>query len=236
MIPARYAATRFPFKLMQLIGNKTIIRHTYENTLATGLFDEVIVVTDSQIIYDEIVSNGGTAAMSLKDHESGTDRIAEVAENIDADIILNVQGDEPFINKAALKSLLLAFNNNEVMVASLMKPFTDFETATNPNIVKVIVDKNSDSLIFSRSPVPFHRDKNISVTYNEHIGVYAFRKSALLKFVSLGESRLESIEKIECLRFLENNIKLRMVATNESMIKIDVPEDLEKAIAFYNRI
>lgn len=236
IIPARYAATRFPFKLMQLIGNKTIIRHTYENTLATGLFDEVIVVTDSQIIYDEIISNGGTATMSLKDHESGTNRIAEVAENIDADIILNVQGDEPFINKAALKSLLLAFENNEVMVASLMKPFTDIETAMNPNIVKVIVDKNSDSLIFSRSPVPFHRDKNISVTYNEHIGVYAFRKSALLKFVSLGESRLESIEKIECLRFLENNIKLRMVLTNESMIKIDVPEDLEKAIEFYNSI
>ena len=133
MIPARYAATRFPFKLMQLIGNKTIIRHTYENTLATGLFDEVIVVTDSQIIYDEIVSNGGTAAMSLKDHESGTDRIAEVAENIDADIILNVQGDEPFINKAALKSLLLAFNNNEVMVYMIFDKIHFIKAAQSNN-------------------------------------------------------------------------------------------------------
>ncbi len=236
MIPARYAATRFPFKLMQLIGDKSIIRHTYDNTLATELFDEVIVVTDSEIILKEIILNGGVAVMSKENHESGTDRIAEVAADIEADIILNVQGDEPFINKNALENLLLAFDDNEVMVASLMKPFTDLQIALNPNIVKVVVDKNSDSLIFTRSPIPFHRDKNIPITYNEHIGVYAFRKAALLHFVKLGESHLESLEKIECLRFLENNIKLRMVITSENMIKVDVPEDLEKAIKFYNNL
>ena len=234
MIPARYAATRFPFKLMQLIGDKSIIRHTYDNTLATKLFDDVIVVTDSEIILNEINSHGGNAVMSKGNHESGTDRIAEVAKEIDADIILNVQGDEPFVNKNSLGNLLTAFEDKEVMVASLMKPFADTQIAANSNIVKVIVDKNQDSLIFSRSPIPFHRDKNIAITYNEHIGVYAFRKSALLHFVTLGESYLESLEKIECLRFLEDNIKLRMITTNESMIKIDVPEDLEKAREFYN--
>ncbi len=232
MIPGRYAATRFPFKLMQPLGNKTVIRHTYDNTVATGLFDEVIVVTDSDIIFNEITSNGGKAIMSIKSHESGSDRIAEAVENMDVDIILNVQGDEPFIDKASLAKLLDAFNDENVQVASVMKPFTDLSLVSNTNFVKVVVDKNMESLLFSRSVIPFHRDQEIQPVYYEHIGVYAFRKAALLQFTKWEMTPLESIEKIECLRYLENGIKLKMVITDHAGVKIDVPEDLEKAERF----
>ena len=229
MIPGRYAATRFPFKLMQPLGNKTVIRHTYDNTVATGLFDEVIVVTDSDIIFNEITSNGGKAIMSIKSHESGSDRIAEAIENMDVDIILNVQGDEPFIDKSSLAKLLDAFDDEKVQVASVMKPFTDLSLVSNTNFVKVVVDKNMESLLFSRSVIPFHRDQEIQPVYYEHIGVYAFRKAALLQFTKWEMTPLESVEKIECLRYLENGIKLKMVITDHAGVKIDVPEDLEKA-------
>src|SRR5688572_3453300 len=185
MIPARYAATRFPFKLMQPLGDKTVIRQTYDNTLATGLFDKVIVVTDHEIIYNEITSNGGTALMSSGHHESGSDRIAEAVMNMEADVILNVQGDEPFMKKEALRDLLNAFEGHagkEVKVASLMKVFVDKTKVNDPNYVKVVVDKNMNSLMFSRSVIPYNRDNNPSTIYHEHIGVYAFRKLALLQF------------------------------------------------------
>ena len=229
MIPGRYAATRFPFKLMQPLGNKTVIRHTYDNTVATGLFDEVFVITDSDIIFNEITNNGGKAIMSIKSHESGSDRIAEAVENMDVDIVLNVQGDEPFIDKSSLAKLLEAFDDEKIQVASVMKPFTDLSLVNNTNFVKVVVDKNMESLLFSRSVIPFHRDQDIQPTYYEHIGVYAFRKAALLQFTKWEMTPLESIEKIECLRYLENGIKLKMVITDHAGVKIDVPEDLEKA-------
>ncbi len=232
MIPARYAATRFPFKLMQPLGNKTVIRQTYDNTVATGLFDEVMVVTDSEIIFEEIQSHGGKVLMSYQTHESGSDRIAEAVKNIDTDIILNVQGDEPFVNKATLQQLLDAFNDPRVQVASVMKVFTDLSLVSNPNYVKVVVDKKNQSLLFSRSPIPFHRDTNIRPVYYEHIGVYAFRKKALLQFTEWAPTPLELLEKIECLRYLENGIPLTMVLTVDVGVKIDVPEDLAKAEAF----
>jgi 3-deoxy-manno-octulosonate cytidylyltransferase (CMP-KDO synthetase) len=229
MIPARYAATRFPFKLMQQLGNKTVIRHTYDNTCATGLFDEVYVVTDSPIIFDEIVQNGGKAIMSVKQHESGSDRIAEAVENMEADVILNVQGDEPFIDKDTLEKLTAAFSNEAVSVASVMKIFQDNTLVNNPNYVKVVVDKKMNSLLFSRSVIPFHRDQEIAPVYYEHIGVYAFRKQTLLQFTKWEMTPLEAIEKIECLRYLENGVSLKMVLTSHSGVKIDVPEDLDKA-------
>lgn len=231
-IPARYAATRFPGKLMQKLGDKTIIRHTYDNTVATLLFDEVIVVTDSEMIFNEIIQNGGYALMSKKQHESGSDRIAEAVAGIDVDIVVNVQGDEPFVKKSLLESLLMAFNhdpNEEVKVASLMYPLVNEEIINNPNHVKVVVDKNSNALLFSRSVIPFHRDKNISVTYYKHVGMYAFRKSALMDFTSWEATPLETIEKLEQLRYLENGVKIKMVVTDESPLSIDTPEDFENA-------
>ena len=229
LIPARYAATRFPFKLIQPLGDKTVIRHTYDNTLATGLFEEVWVITDSDFIYSEIADNGGKVLMSQKHHESGTDRIAEAALQIEADIILNVQGDEPFINRDTLAKLLMAFEEEQVKVASVMKIMEDKELISNPNYVKVTVDTNWNSLLFSRSVIPYQREKEVPATYYEHIGVYAFRKASLLQFTQWPMTPLETLEKIECLRFLEHGIPLKMVLTTDSGIKIDVPEDLEKA-------
>ncbi len=229
MIPARYAATRFPAKLMQLLGDKTVILHTYHNTVATGLFDEVVVITDSDIIFNEIVSHGGKAKMSIKEHESGSDRIAEAIADMEVDIVVNVQGDEPFVQKEPLEKLLQVFEDDKVQVASLMQVLHVKEFIDDPNYVKVAVDKNMNALMFSRSPIPYHRDKNISPVYYEHIGVYAFRKQALLNFTAWPITPLEAAEKIECLRYLENGIPLKMVVTKYMGIEIDTPEDLVRA-------
>ena len=234
MIPARYAATRFPAKLMQVLGDKTVIRHTYDNTVATKLFDEVIVVTDSDIIYKEIINHGGKAMMSKTEHESGSDRIAEAVTNIDVDIVVNVQGDEPFVQKDPLQKLLKAFEDEKVQVASLMQVLKEKELIKDPNYVKVAVDNNMNALFFSRSPIPYHRDKNTNPVYYEHIGVYAFRKQALLNFTNWEITPLEAAEKIECLRYLENGVSLKMVITEYMGVEIDTPEDLERAAKIIN--
>lgn len=229
MIPARYAATRFPAKLMQVLGDKTVIRHTYDATMATGLFDEVVVVTDSDIIFTEITAAGGRAVMSKQEHESGSDRIAEAAADMDVDIIVNVQGDTPFVKREPLEKLLQQFNDPSVQVASMMQVLTKQEEIDDPNFVKVAVDKNMNSLFFSRSVIPYPRDKNAPVTFYEHIGVYAFRKNALMNFTQWSITPLEAAEKIECLRYLENGIPLRMVVVDYMGVEIDTPEDLERA-------
>jgi 3-deoxy-D-manno-octulosonate cytidylyltransferase len=228
-IPARYAATRFPAKLMQALGDKTVIRHTYDNTVATGLFDEVYVVTDSEIIFNEISSHGGKAIMSKKEHESGSDRIAEAIEHLTIDIVVNVQGDEPFVKKEPLEKLIAVFKDDKVQVASLMQELTHTELIADPNYVKVAVDKNSNALFFSRSVIPYARNKELAITYYEHIGVYAFKKQALLDFTHWPMSPLEAAEKIECLRYLENGVSIKMVVTSYMGVEIDTPEDLIKA-------
>lgn len=232
LIPARYAATRFPAKLMQVLGNKTVIRHTYDNTVATGLFDEVIVVTDSEKIFFEITSNGGKAKMSGKQHQSGSDRIAEAAADLEVDIIVNVQGDEPFVHKKPLEKLLAVFAGTfgpQVQVASLMQLLKIQKFIEDPNYVKVVVDKNMNALMFSRSVIPYPRAKSAIPVYYEHIGVYAFRKQALLNFTGWPVSVLEATEKIESLRYLENGVPVKMVLTEYMGIEIDTPEDLERA-------
>ncbi len=232
MIPARYAATRFPAKLMQLLGEKTVIRHTYDNAVATNIFDEVMVVTDSDIIYEEIVSHGGKAKMSIKEHESGSDRIAEAVADMDVDIVVNIQGDEPFVQKEPLKKLLDVFKGDEgrnVHVASLMQVLKDQHFIDDPNYVKVAVDKNMNALFFSRSVIPYPRNQEIAALYYEHIGVYAFRKQALINFTNWEMTPLEATEKIECLRYLENGVPLKMVVTEYMGVEIDTPEDLLRA-------
>ena len=225
MIPARYAATRFPAKLMQMLGDKTVILHTYNNTVATHLFDEVMVVTDSEIIFNEIINNGGKAVMSIKEHESGSDRIAEAIADMNVDVIIN----EPFVQKEPLEKLLQVFEDDTVQVASLMQVLHEEKYIADPNYVKVAVDKNMNALMFSRSPIPYHRDKNITPVYYEHIGVYAFRKQALLNFTAWPMTPLEAAEKIECLRYLENGISLKMIVTEYMGVEIDTPEDLVRA-------
>jgi len=211
------------------LAGKSVIRRTYEATVNTNLFDEVIVVTDSKTIFEEITSYGGKALMSKKDHESGSDRIAEAAADMNVDIIVNVQGDTPFMKKEPLKKLLNQFNDPSVQVASLMQVLKDEKEINDPNFVKVVVDKNMNSLFFSRSVIPYQRDKETPINYYEHIGVYAFRKQALIDFTNWPIAPLEAAEKIECLRYLEHGVPLRMVIVDYMGIEIDTPEDLVKA-------
>lgn len=233
LIPARYAASRFPGKLMQQLQGKTVILRTYEAAKATGLFDAVAVVCDSNIIYDEITRNGGWAIMSTKEHECGTDRIAEAISEVgDAEIIVNIQGDEPFTQSAPLQQLLGVFSEDaekKVQVASMMQVITDKAMIEDPNCVKVVVNKYSDALLFSRSAIPYPRDKDIATAYYKHIGIYAFRKQALAQFASLPPGMLELTEKQEGMRFLENGINIRMIVTDYINVGIDTPEDLAKA-------
>ena len=225
-IPARYAATRFPAKLMQILGDKTVIRHTYDNTIATGLFDEVYVVTDSEIIFNEIIQNGGKAIMSKRSHESGSDRIAEAVQDLDIDIVINVQGDEPFVKREPLEKVIAVFSDASVQVASLMQVLTDATLIQDPNYVKVAVDINNNALFFSRSVIPYPRSTDSPIVYYEHIGVYAFQKQALLNFTNWPMSPLEAAEKIECLRYLENGVSIKMVVTEYMGVEIDTPADL----------
>ncbi len=232
MIPARYGATRFPGKLMADLGGKPVIVRTYEATKATGLFDEVYVVTDSEIIQKEVEKFGGKAIMSQKEHECGSDRIAEAVENMEIDIVVNVQGDEPFVKKEPLEKVISVFKEKgaeEIDLASLMQEMTDWKDITDPNYVKVIVDEHNFALYFSRSPIPYPRDKEAGARYFEHIGVYAFRKQAILDFYHLPMRPLEATEKIECIRYLEYGKKIKMVETDFMGIEIDTPEDLVKA-------
>ncbi len=232
MIPARYSASRFPGKLMQNLAGKSVILRTYEATVATELFSEVYVVTDSEIIYDEIINNGGKAIMSKKEHESGSDRIAEAVADIDCDIVVNVQGDEPFTERESLRKVLEVFKSDvdkEIDLASLMVEITDWDEINNPNTVKVIVDQNNFALYFSRSPIPFPRDKKAGARYFKHKGIYAFRKDALLDFTVLPMQFIEATEKIECIRYLEYGKRIKMVETEVQGVEIDTPEDLEKA-------
>ena len=232
VIPARYASTRFPAKLLQDLGGKSVIVRTYEAALATKLFEDVFVVTDSNLIFNEIESNGGKAIMSKKEHESGSDRIAEAVENMNVDVVVNVQGDEPFINKEALSQLVQVFKNDtekKVDLASLMFEITEKEEISNPNNVKVIVDQQGFALYFSRSVIPFPREENVGVRYMKHIGIYAFRKEALMDFYRLPMLSLEASEKLEQLRYLEYGKRIRMIETSHGSIGIDTPEDLEKA-------
>jgi 3-deoxy-manno-octulosonate cytidylyltransferase (CMP-KDO synthetase) len=230
VIPARYASTRLPAKLMQLLNGKTVIRTTYENTIATSLFDNVFVVTDSEIIFNEMKDEN--VIMSRRKHESGSDRIAEAIENIDCDVVLNVQGDEPFVDAEILQQLLNVFEDEDVMVASLMHEIFERADIENPNNVKVVVDKNSNALLFSRSVIPFVRDKDVTPHYYKHIGVYGYQKIALLQFTKWQQTQLEKTEKLEQLRYLENGVKIKMILTNHASIGIDTPEDLELARQF----
>lgn len=232
MIPARYEASRFPGKLMKDLNGMSVIARTYQATVATDLFADVFVITDSEIIYDEIKNQGGKVIKSKTEHVCGSDRIAEAVENMDVDIVVNVQGDEPFTVKESLEKVLHVFDQPgaaKIDLASLMTPLQEKEEIENANNVKVVVDQNNLALYFSRSPIPYSRDASKVEKYYKHIGIYAFRKSALMNFYNWPMSKLEAVEKIECLRYLEHGQNVKMVETSVVAIGIDTPEDLEKA-------
>ena len=220
---------------MQKIGEQTIISMVYNNAKEMKLFDDVIVVTDSGVIEAELKRIGGKCIISTREHQSGSDRIAEACASVDVDIVVNIQGDEPFIRKQPLQDLVNSFDDPKVVVASLMQKFPENESYENSNIVKVVCNKQKDALYFSRSVIPYKRNKDVQETMYRHIGVYAYRKETLLDFTKWPMGMLEKIEMLEQLRYLENGVSIRMVETNEASVGIDTPEDLKKAIAFYNK-
>jgi 3-deoxy-manno-octulosonate cytidylyltransferase (CMP-KDO synthetase) len=224
---------------MQQLGDKTVILRTYQNVLATGLFDEVVVATDSDVIFKEITDNGGRAVMTRRDHQSGSDRIAEAASDMEADIVINVQGDEPFVDAESLKKLIDVFKDDhqkEISLASLMTQLSEYKEVENPSVVKVIVDLKNFALYFSRLPIPCDRDNELSPLYYKHIGIYAFRKQALIEFSEQEITPLESAEKIECIRYLEYGKKIKMVETLNLNFEIDTPDDLERAKVHLNQL
>ncbi|HSI76695.1 MAG TPA: 3-deoxy-manno-octulosonate cytidylyltransferase [Lunatimonas sp.] len=233
LIPARFGATRFPAKLMADLYGKPLIARTYLSTVATGIFDEVVVVTDHEEIAQVIRKEGGKVFISQKEHESGSDRIAEAAAHMEADVIVNVQGDEPFQDKQSLLDLVNSFGDSRVEVASLMMTILDGSQIQNPNAVKVVVDKENFSMYFSRSPIPFIRDSPEEITFYRHIGIYAYKKKLLMAFTQWPKSTLEKAEMLEQLRLLEQGIKIKMVHTTHQAVAIDTPEDLEKAKQYY---
>lgn len=232
MIPARYNASRFHGKLMKDLEGKPVIVRTYEAVKNTQLFDQVTVVTDDKRIGEAIQNVGGNVFYSQKEHQSGSDRIAEACEKNDADIIINIQGDEPFTHKKSLELLIDIFKNDtthKVDVATLMEALTEEKDINNPNNVKVVVSKNNDALYFSRAAIPYPREENTNISYFKHIGIYGYRKSALIAFPTLSPSVLETTEKLEQLRYLENGFTIRLAQTDQPTIGIDTEEDLNEA-------
>jgi 3-deoxy-manno-octulosonate cytidylyltransferase (CMP-KDO synthetase) len=228
LIPARYASTRLPAKLVQELGGKSVIQRTYLSTVETGVFDEVWVVTDHAEIEEQIKAVGGKVFFSTKAHESGSDRIAEALETVTGDLIVNVQGDEPFQDSKSLRDLVQAFENPAVQVASLMCAISEDE-AQNPNFVKLVLDSSSNAIYFSRSPIPYNRERVLGLRYWKHVGIYGYRREVLESFTQWPKSFLEETEMLEQLRLVERGIKIRMVETTHQAIAIDTAEDLERA-------
>ena len=229
LIPARVESKRFYGKLLEKLSGVPIILRTYQSAIETGVFDDVFVVTHNDEIINLMKSINGKYLKSSSNHESGSDRIAEVANDLQYDIIVNLQGDEPFIDKLSIEKLVNGFNDKEVQMASLMRIFNDIDELNNPNNVKVIVDKDNYSINFSRTPM------NSDFDNYKHIGVYAFRKETLLEFSKMKKTVMEKKEKIECLRYIENGKKIKMFKTDFSGISIDTPEDLIRAEEYLKR-
>jgi 3-deoxy-manno-octulosonate cytidylyltransferase (CMP-KDO synthetase) len=228
VIPARWQSSRFPGKPLALLNNKPVIQHVYENVLNSGIFEQVIVATDSQNIFDAVHAFGGSAQMTSSDHHSGTYRVAEVCQNIDFDIVVNVQGDEPFISAEPLKLLTDAFHDPLVKVASLMHFITG--RIDDHNLVKDVCDNQGAALYFSRAVIPFNRDYNPEAYYYGHVGVYAFRKETLLKFIELPPAKLENIEKLEQLRALENGFSILAKKIIHTCDGIDTPKQYDEFV------
>jgi 3-deoxy-manno-octulosonate cytidylyltransferase (CMP-KDO synthetase) len=240
IIPARYASTRFPGKPLVDIGGKTMIQRVYEQA-KQSVADEVIIATDSELIMNHVETFKGGSIMTSEHHQSGTERCGEVVSMLlkqkqitENDIVINVQGDEPFLKPEQINSLISCFSNPEIEIATLIKSVKYDEVAGNPNVVKVVIDKQQRALYFSRAPIPFFRDTERSETAFcwKHIGIYAYRIKMLLKLVKLEPSPLEKTEMLEQLRWLENGYEIFTHPTTEENISIDTPEDLEKITIF----
>ena len=237
LIPARLNSTRLEKKLIKNLDGIPIIVRTYQNICSTKLFDEVVVVTDSDEIINVLKEFDIKFLKSKEDHNTGTDRIAEFSKKFKSDIIINVQGDEPFVLKEDLSKIINTFKNdieNKINVISLMTKLISIEEINNPNNVKVVVDKNNNSLMFSRAIIPYKRVEN-NVNYFKHIGIYAFRNSFLNKFKKFKQTNLELTEMIEALRIIEHGYNIHMIEIDHEQISIDTIEDFNKAKSMLNK-
>lgn len=237
IIPARYASTRFPGKPLAMLGGRTVIQRVYEQ--ATAILDEAYVATDDERIFQAVEQFGGRAIMTRADHKSGTDRIEEAAEKIgtQADVIINIQGDEPFIQKSQIETLMHLFDEPSTQIGTLGKRFESIEAAMNPNSPKIVTDKRGFALYFSRSIIPYVREKEQAewlqhFPYLKHLGLYAYRREVLQEVTQLPQSPLEIAESLEQLRWLENGYRIRVGLTDVETVGIDTPEDLQRAEEF----
>jgi 3-deoxy-manno-octulosonate cytidylyltransferase (CMP-KDO synthetase) len=240
IIPARYASTRFPGKPLAVLGGKTVIQRVYEQV--SSVLDEVYVATDDQRIYDCVTGFGGRAVMTREDHKSGTDRIEEAVEKIhsSADVIINVQGDEPFIQPSQIKTLMSLFDDPDTQIGTLGKLFESIEAVENPNSPKIVTDNRGFALYFSRSVIPYIRGKERKEWFGEypflkHLGIYAYRREVLKEVTLLPQSSLEKAESLEQLRWLQNGYRIRVGLTDVETVGIDTPEDLQRAEEFLNK-
>ena len=237
LIPARYASTRFPGKPLALLAGKPVIQHVYEQ--ASKVLDAVYVATDDERIYNKVKECGGKAVMTSTEHHSGTDRIEEALQKIGGnfDVVVNIQGDEPFIQKSQIETLCKCFNNKITQIATLGKPFESIEAVENPNSPKIVIDNNGYAMYFSRSIIPFIRgvEKNEWLkkhTFLKHLGIYAYRANVLNEITKLPQSELELAESLEQLRWLQNGYKIKVGLTDAETVGIDTPDDLRRAEEF----
>ena len=234
IIPARYSSSRFPGKPLAILGGKPVIEHVYRQV--SSVMEDVFVATDDQRIYDAVEAFGGKAIMTRSDHKSGTDRICEALEKVGGsfDVVINIQGDEPFIQKSQLETVMQCFDDPRTQIATLGKPFESMEAVENPNSPKIVLDNDGYALYFSRSVIPFVRGKEHEewlshFPYLKHIGLYAYRTEVLMEVSKLPQSTLELAESLEQLRWLQNGYKIKVGLTNVETIGIDTPEDLQRA-------
>ena len=237
IIPARYASTRFPGKPLALLGNKPVIQHVYEQ--ATSVLNEVWVATDDGRIREAVEKFGGRVVMTRADHKSGTDRIEEAAEKTgtQADVVINIQGDEPFVQPSQIKTLMQLFDNADTQIGTLGKHFENIEAVNNPNSPKIVTDKQGFALYFSRSVIPYIRGAQDNewlshFPFLKHLGLYAYRREVLHEITQLHQSSLEIAESLEQLRWLENGYRIRVGLTDVETVGIDTPEDLQRAEEF----
>lgn len=237
IIPARYASTRFPGKPLALLGGKPVIQHVYEKVAA--VLEAAYVATDDERIYDVVKSFGGQVVMTRTDHKSGTDRIEEAIEKIGGewDVVVNVQGDEPFVAKNQLDTICHCFDDPTTQIATLGKPFESMDAVQNPNSPKIVVDNMGFAMYFSRSVIPYVRGKEMSswlthYPFLKHLGIYAYRKDVLRQVTQLPQSSLEIAESLEQLRWLQNGFKIKVGTTDVETVGIDTPQDLERAEEF----
>ena len=237
IIPARYASTRFPGKPLAMLGGRTVIQRVYEQ--ASAVLEEAYVATDDERIFKAVEEFGGQVVMTRQDHKSGTDRIEEAAEKIgtQADVIINIQGDEPFIQKSQIETLKSLFENPDTQIGTLGKKFESIEAVTNPNSPKIVTDKNGFALYFSRSVIPYIRGKEQAewlqyFPFLKHLGLYAYRRDVLRQITQLPQSPLEMAESLEQLRWLENGYRIRVGLTDVETVGIDTPDDLRRAEEF----